>query len=308
MSPQFLCYNIIILLFYVLTADFYIVFLREFLMVDKGNFTSSSFDIFDINLVQKEVDGGSVSIDQIDEAVGNNSNAKSIIISGLKQDTFDYFVKKYGQQFKAISFWKNKLVEDISLLGTLKDIQFINYFFNQRAISLWDMSDNKALKGLGIYDFSKLHSINEIESSTNLEFFGIGDMVWAGMVIDSLKPIANTKIRHFEWCGKKVSDNDYRCLAEGNIEILDINPTRFTLDELTELLAFFPESLSGSITKPYITGSIGKAGSNEHTTLNYLCKNKKACVVGKDDKRFQKYLKDFEYLLEEKRHMLHLIK
>ena len=92
------------------------------------------------------------------------------------------------------------------------------------------------------------------------------------------------------------------------VEILDINPTRFTLDELTELLAFFPESLSGSITKPYITGSIGKAGSNEHTTFNYLCKNKKACVVGKDDKRFQKYLKDFEYLLEEKRHMLHLIK
>ena len=68
------------------------------------------------------------------------------------------------------------------------------------------------------------------------------------------------------------------------------------------------ESLSGSITKPYITGSIGKAGSNEHTTFNYLRKNKKACVVGKDDKRFQKYLKDFEYLLEEKRHMLHLIK
>ena len=163
MSPQFLCYNIIILLFHVLTADFYIVFLREFLMVDKGNFTSSSFDIFDINLVQKEVDGASVSIDQIDEAVGDNSNVKSIIISGLKQDTFDYFVKKYGQQFKAISFWKNKLVEDISLLGTLKDIQFINYFFNQRAISLWDMSDNKALKGLGIYDFFFLHTINEIE-------------------------------------------------------------------------------------------------------------------------------------------------
>ena len=273
-------------------------------MVDIENFSSSSFDIFDIILVQKEVDGGLISVDQIDEAIGNYPNAKSIVISGLKQDTFDYFVRKYGQQFEAISFWKNKLVENLSLLETLKDIRFINYFFNQRAVSLWNMSGNKALKGLGIYDFSRLHSIKEIESSVNLDFFGIGDLVWAGMEIDSLKPITNTKIRRFEWCGKNVSDNDYRCLAKGNIEILDINPTRFTLDELTDLLALFPKSLSGSITKPYITGSIGKKGSDEHTTYNYLCKNKKACVVGKDDERFQKYLKDFESLLEAKRRNL----
>ncbi|MCR4814527.1 MAG: hypothetical protein K5879_06860 [Lachnospiraceae bacterium] len=105
-------------------------------MVDIGNFASSSFDIFDINLVQKEVDGGSVSVDQIDEAAGNKPNAKSIVISGLKQDTFDYFVKKYGQQFEAISFWKNKLVEDLSLLGTLKEIQFESLLEEKRHVQL----------------------------------------------------------------------------------------------------------------------------------------------------------------------------
>ena len=92
-------------------------------MVDIENFSSSSFDIFDIILVQKEVDGGSISVDQIDEAIGNYPNAKSIVISGLKQDTFDYFVRKYGQQFEAISFWKNKLVENLSLLETVLDPQ-----------------------------------------------------------------------------------------------------------------------------------------------------------------------------------------
>ena len=40
-------------------------------MVDIGNFSSTSFKNFDINLVQKEVDGGSVSVDQIAEAIGN---------------------------------------------------------------------------------------------------------------------------------------------------------------------------------------------------------------------------------------------
>ena len=270
-------------------------------MVDIGNFTSTSFEIFDINLVQKEVDGGIVSIDMIDEVIGNNPDAGSIVISGLKQDTFEYFINTYAGQFEAISFWKNKLVEDLSLLGKLKDVKFINYFFNQRAVSLWDMSGNTVLKGLGIYDFSRLHSIADIVTAPNLEFFGIGDQVWAGMEIDSLKPVANSNIKHFEWCGKTVSDNDYRCLSEGKIEILDINPTRFALDELTALLALFPDTLSGSITRPYVTASVGTKDKNDRTTYNYLCKNKKACIAGKDDKRFSNYLKDFERLLEEKR-------
>ena len=270
-------------------------------MVDIGNFSSASFELFDINLVQKEVDGGSLSADQIDEAVRNNPDARSIVISGLKQDTFDYFVRRYGKQFEAISFWKNKLVKDLSSLASLNGVKFINWFFNQRASSLWDMSENRALKGLSIYDFSRLHSIDEIETAPELEYFGLGDLVWAGMTIDSLKPVANTRIKYFEWCGKTVSDNDYKCLAKGKIEVLDINPTRFTLDELTDLLALFPETLSGSITMPYVTGSVGARDSGESTTYRYLCKNKKACIVGKDDERFNSYLKDFDALLKRKR-------
>lgn len=270
-------------------------------MVDIGNFTSASFENFDIDLVQNEVGGGTVSTGQIDEAIWNNPDARSIVISGLKQDTFEYFIKQYGKQFDAISFWKNKLVGDLSPLGTLSGIKFINWFSNQRSVSLWDMSGNKNLKGLGIYDFSRLHSISEIKTAPALEFFGLGDIVWAGMVIDSLKPVADSTVRHFEWCGKTVSDLDYKCLAKGKIEVLDINPTRFTMDELTDLLALFPETLSGCITIPYITGRITTKDNSGCTTYNYLCKNKKVCVAGKDDERFQKYLKDFDALLKEKR-------
>ena len=71
------------------------------------------------------------------------------------------------------------------------------------------------------------------------------------------------------------------------------------MDELTDLLALFPETLSGSITIPYVTGSV--TTKDGCTTYNYLCKNKKVCVAGKDDERFQKYRKDFDALLKEKR-------
>ena len=82
-------------------------------MVTMDNFDSSSFDIYDINLVQKEVGGGVISFEQID-TIRNFPNAKSIIISGLKQDTFEYFLNTYGTQFQAITFWKNKDGSDLS--------------------------------------------------------------------------------------------------------------------------------------------------------------------------------------------------
>ena len=267
-------------------------------MIDKTNFNSSSFDSFDINLVQKEVDGGNIQKEQID-SIREYPEAKSIIISGLKQDTFSYFIQKYGNQFEAISFWKNKMVSDLYELGSLKGIKYINYFFNQKASSLWDMKKKNNLIGLGIYDFSKLHNIESIQEAKNLEVFCLGNMVWSKMEIESFRPIVNTNITHFEWCGKKVSDNDFKCLSRSKIEILDINPTQFTVDELTDLLSLFPETLSGIITKPYRT--MGIKDNKGYTVYNYLCKHKKTCVVGKDDERFQKYLQEFEEILIKKR-------
>ena len=135
-------------------------------MIDINNYTSHTLENFDINLLQKEVDGGVITVDRIDE-IAKYPEARSIIISGLGQDTFEYFISKYGNQFEAISFWKNKNVEDLSLLGSLKNIKYIHYFYNRKAADLWDMSGNTDLIGLSIYDFSKLHDISKIETSAS---------------------------------------------------------------------------------------------------------------------------------------------
>lgn len=267
-------------------------------MIDLSNFTTSSFKDFDINLVQHEVGGGTITIEQID-SIDRYPDAKSIVISGLKQDTFEYFIRKYGKQFDAISFWKNKLVSDISALETLNNVKYINWYWNQRVTSLWNMKHNSSLKGLRIFDFARLHSIDEIETAPILEYFSIGNATWGGMEIESLKPIVNSSITHFEWYGKKVMDNDFSCLAKGKILELDINSTQFTMEELAELLALFPASLKGTITKPYET--MGIKDKDGYTKYHYLCKHKRTCIVGEDDDRFEKYLKEFDDLLETKR-------
>lgn len=74
-----------------------------------------------------DVGGGIITIDEID-VLRDYPYLDVITISGLKQDTFEYFINHYGKQFKAIRFFKNKLVNDWSLLGTLENLEFIYYF------------------------------------------------------------------------------------------------------------------------------------------------------------------------------------
>ena len=101
-------------------------------------------------------------IEQID-SIKKYSNAKSLVISGLKDDTFTYFVEKYAGQFNAISFWKNKNISTLKPLEKLESVKFLVFFYNARVKELWSMKNNKALKGLCIYNYNKLHSLNGIE-------------------------------------------------------------------------------------------------------------------------------------------------
>ncbi|MCT4687014.1 hypothetical protein [Vallitalea sp.] len=50
-------------------------------------------DINSIDLRQNDVSGGNCSKEDID-LISNYPNAKKIIISGLKQEVFDYFIDK----------------------------------------------------------------------------------------------------------------------------------------------------------------------------------------------------------------------
>lgn len=54
-----------------------------------------------------DVSGGVIRKDEIDR-IADYPDAKSVSIGGLRQDTFEYFIKTYGRQFRYISFFKIK--------------------------------------------------------------------------------------------------------------------------------------------------------------------------------------------------------
>ena len=262
--------------------------------INLSNFESSDTSLFGFSIVQRDVGGGKTGKVEMDRLVEHPA-AKSLIISGLNQECFEYLIQNYGGQFEAISFWKNKLISDLSPLEDLANIKYIHFFFNQRAENLWNMKNNKELKGLAIYDFTRLHSIEEVATAPSLDYFSIGNNVWSNMEIESLEPLTRSSVTHFGWWGEKIRDNDYLCLADSHIRELDMSIERFKLDELARLVASISD-LTGKITQPYREFTIMEEG--EKTTYYLLCKGKRRLVKGKDDDKLKKYLEDYDRLVE----------
>lgn len=264
------------------------------------NFEDAPFENYDLDLRQKEVGGGQISIEQID-SIKNFPDAKSIAISGLQDDTLAHFVEHYASQFEVISFWKNKKLTNLDALEKLQSVEFLIFFYNTKVQKLWNMENNKKLKGLCIYNFSKLHNIDGIEKCQSLKYFAFGCEAGnadKNIYLESFKKLKETHIEYFGWWASLL-DGDYKVLGETSIKNLDLNPRQFTMEELADLLACFPDSLKGKATLPYTTGSILDNGSE--SLYIFPCKGIKTFVKGKDDERFKKYLEKFNQMVIDKR-------
>lgn len=262
--------------------------------INLSNFEKSDLSLYDVSIVQREIDGGKTEIKDID-CLSEYPKAKSLIVSGLNQEAFEYLIRRYGHQFEAISFWKNKMISDLSPLSDLTGLKYLHFFFNQRAENLWNMAHNESLIGLALYDFSRLHAIKEVAAAPHLNYFSIGNRVWSKMELESLKPLTHSQISHFAWWGEKITDNDYLCLADSHINKLDMSITKFKMEELARLVASIP-NLKGKITKPYQEYTIIENGKK--TTYYRLCKGKRRLIKGKDDDKLKKYLEDYQRFIE----------
>lgn len=207
-----------------------------------------------IQLRQENMDlgGGKISISDIDR-INEYENTERVEISGLRQDTFEYFIEKYGSRIRYIEFFKNKMVEDFSALSTLTEVRGISFYHNQRVTKLWDMSSNYKLEGLKLDSFTRLHSLNGIQAAPNLRYLEFGEILFASSTLTDLEPLAGTKLIYFEFSGKKIENNDisvYTRMPE--LKYLDFEPALYTTEEIAQIVATCPHLLGCSLG-PYVT-------------------------------------------------------
>ena len=261
---------------------------------DKTTKTHNSLWLREENM---DIGGGKITIADIDK-LKNYPDTEVVTISGLKQDTFEYFIKTYGKQLKAIRFFKNKFVEDLSLLGTLPHLEYLYFFANQRVTALWNMTENKSLSSLCIEDFSRLASIRGVETAPALKEFRIGNAIWNTMVLDSLMPLSNSKIERLSFTGRAIGDNDFSFLETlPELKVFDFATNVFTTEQVAWIAANCPLA-EGYALKAKVDCML--PDSNEH-----LVDVPKSIIVGKrkpvlkvkgNEEKIQKYVDSFEKL------------
>lgn len=266
------------------------------------NKTTKTHNCLWLHQENMDIGGGKITFADIDK-LKDYPDVDVVTISGLRQDTFEYFIKAYGKQLKAIRFFKNKFVEDLSLLGTLPQLEYTYFFANQKVTALWDMAENKSLVGLCIEDFTKLTSIKGVETAPALKEFRIGNTVWPKMVVESLMPLANTNIERLSFTGQAIADNDLSFLEKmPKLKEFDFATNMFTTEQVAWIAANFP-LLEGYALKSKIDCML--PDSNEH-----LADVPKSIIVGKrkptlkikgNEEKIQKYVNNFESLKEKYR-------
>ena len=246
-----------------------------------------------------DIGGGRIEKDDID-LLASHPDSLAVRITGLRQDTFEYFIQTYGRQLKAIDFFKNKLVEDWSLLGSLPELEYVHWFANQRINKFWDMSNNFSLRGLCISDFSRLHSIEGIGRAPALKYFSFQDAIWDSSEVESFSPLTNTGITHLCFGGKRITDNSLDFL-EGmpNLEVFDFALNKFSTEQVAWIVANFP-SLRGFALRAKRDDTVCRITPNgEYVNVPgafITGKRKPALAYEENADRIQKYVDNFEAL------------
>ena len=246
--------------------------------------------------------GGKLCKDEIDR-IAEHPDAKSISIGGLRQDTFEYFIRTYGRQFRYISIFDGALIEDWSLLETLPELEALYWFGNQKITGLCDMSKSCSLKALELSDFTKLHDLSGVEKAPALEWFGFGDAVWRTSELESLRPLADTNIRRLSFSGKTIRDMDISFIPQmKSLEVFDFPANLFAMEEVAWLAGKCP-NVEGYALRPYIETKVYNPETNKADIPGVLLvgKRKPTIAIAGNEKRIANHVAKFNKIAEQAR-------
>lgn len=259
-------------------------------------------DIFNEDLIwiheeNMDIGGGRISYEDIDQ-LQNYVSIEKVKISGLRQDTFEYFMEKYGHKIKYLIFFKNKMVEDLSILSNFPNIEFIYFSNNQRIEKLWNMKNNINLKGICFENFTRLHSLEGIQTAPNLQHLSFGNSVWATSTLDNIEVLRKSKLQSFRFDGKKIENIDIKIFREMPcLKYLDFPTNMFSTEEIAELVAYAP-NLTGYSLRPCV---IFEKRDDDIKDVLIVGKRKPFLDSEKDKEKIERYIKQFNDLVEKYR-------
>jgi hypothetical protein len=247
-----------------------------------------------INLIERDITGGKITKETIDTIQELTSHR--LKISGLKQDTFEYLIWKYGNRFLEITFWKCPRIEDFSPLESLGRLQRLDFFWNQKANRFWNLAKNPNLKALSFNNFVKTTCLSTLGSSTSLEKLEFGNSCGDTSHVESLEPIgAITTLKELAFSPKKIVDAKAEPLTRlPNLKALHFSNRLFSTEKIAWLVARLPPGLESNVLTSFIALQPGQLAGVDTLIVG---RGKPFLDSVRDKDRLAKYVSKFEALV-----------
>lgn len=238
-----------------------------------------------------------MTIDDVDYEMSKGKNKEILQICGMNQESFEYFIKKYGHTYRYLYFFKCQLIFDFSLLSTLENLERVDIYWNIRATNLWDFSKNYKLKTLIISDAKRLiFNPNLLQTSSTLENVILSGSVFTNYPMESLKCFANMpNLKYLNLNSIRLNDKDMSTLNTlSSLVTFDFDAGMLTTEEIAWIVAKYP----------HISGKCLCAYNTEDAFLNdvRVCGFRKPGLdLPQQHKRLDKYIQEFNNLVEKYR-------
>ena len=173
-----------------------------------------------------------------------NVSCREIHISGLKQNSLEYFALNYAQHFPVIDIVHCDGLQDFSCFETLDTVEYLMIDWNIRATRLWDMSQNTSLRGLYLSDVKKIENLSDVVTAPNLKELVIEESTnsavssnkWRLMSLGSLHEAPC--LERLSLKISKIEDMDISPLLKStSLKRLTINRDLFTLEDFALIYA-----------------------------------------------------------------------
>jgi hypothetical protein len=273
--------------------------MKKILVVPK--ITNAENGKIDFTLYQKELNGGKVSIEEID-SLKNYENINNLSISGLNQNTFEYLIKHYGTRFSKLTLFKCPRIHDFSPLETINNLQEIDIFWNQKSENLWNFDKNRKLEKITLSDIKKLNHLNHFNDNNTIKYLDINSGFTGTTAIDTLKPLKSCKkLIELNICINKLLDDDIAPLAEiSSLSKLHFPPNLFTTEQIAWLKAKADDKIMCDLFDGIFKINITYFGTEEYIPDTIIVGKRKPSLNSiRDKSKIEKYLESFNNLVEE---------
>ena len=234
-----------------------------------------------------------MSPDDVDYEMSKGKNRKVLVISGMEQKSFEYFVEKYGETYEFLSFFKCQLISDFSPLEKLKNLEGVKIYWNIRANTLWDMSQNPKLEYLYLKDTKKIaYNPVILQKAKYLKTIEIRGDIYTPYPMQNLDWMRGmSSLEHVKLHQMKLEDKNTDVLASlPSLKMFDFPAGMFTTEEIAYMCAKYPHILGQSL----------RAYNTEDAMLNdvRVCGYRKPGLdLPKGQARLDKYIREFDALV-----------